>query len=103
MYRCLVRTTRTLRRNGTSLNRSKKYTLTFRRYTSISHNFKRNLSYNAQNLINRNRKLLNKQISITPTASILLSNKDKRAFTFNPSSTNPHRANDTVHTGSLGK
>ena len=104
MYRCLIRTTKTLRRNGTSLKRNgtslkrKKYT--FRQFTSISNTFKRNLSSNTKNVFNQHRSIHANRISITtPAASIIC---HKRHFGFNPNSTNPHRANDTIHSGSLG-
>eukprot|EP01084_Bolivina_argentea_P014438 26968_1 len=97
MYRCLVRNTNTLRRNSLSYKR-KPYS--FRKFTSISNNFKANLSFNARNTLNRNANLINNKISIPSTTSILLSHK---RYNFNPNSTNPHKANDTIHTGSIGQ
>eukprot|EP01083_Nonionella_stella_P271137 918526_1 len=97
MYRCLVRNTNTLRRNSLSYKR-KPYS--FRKFTSISNNFKANLSFNARNTLNRNANLINNKISIPSTTSILLSHK---RHNFNPNSTNPHKANDTIHTGSIGQ
>lgn len=51
--------------------------------------------------MNRNRSLLNHKIPVTaPTASILCHHRN---FGYNPNSTNPHRGNDSAHSGSIGQ
>eukprot|EP00484_Ammonia_sp_Unknown_P029358 CAMPEP_0197031134 /NCGR_PEP_ID=MMETSP1384-20130603/10224_1 /TAXON_ID=29189 /ORGANISM="Ammonia sp." /LENGTH=1058 /DNA_ID=CAMNT_0042460619 /DNA_START=34 /DNA_END=3210 /DNA_ORIENTATION=+ len=93
MYRCLLRTSNTLRRKGTTL-KYKGYNC--RSYRCFLYTAKRNLSTNT---LHRSRSILSNKISIaSPTASILC---HKRLF--NPNSSNPHRPNDTVHSGSIGQ
>ena len=101
MNRCLVRATNSLRRSShSSFKKNHVHSLRFRQYTSISRNFRRSLSLSARNALNRNRSLLNNKISVTaPTASILF---HRRHFAYNPNSTNPHRGNDSAHSGSIG-
>jgi len=94
MYRCLVRSTKTLRR-GANASKSKRSTLSFqpsfRKYTSISRNFRRHKPF-------RTPSMARPTTLSTPVASILLAHRH-----FNPDSTNPHQANDTIHSGSIGQ
>merc|ERR1719206_403733 len=95
MYRCLVRTTKSLRR-GANASKSKRSTLSFRKYTSISRNFRKHKPFRAPSIAS----ILTRPgtLNSNPLASILLSRRH-----FNPNSTNPHQANDTIHSASIGQ